>query len=78
MYKVLGFRNVRYTRKNDGKEVRGTELYVVSDSPREGVTGYECDKLWLSERTTYCPTVNDVIIIYYNKYGSIDEVISQK
>lgn len=78
MYKVLGFRKVQYTRRNDNKEVRGTELYVVSDTPREGVTGYECDKLWLSERIAYRPTVNDVIRIYYNKYGSIEEVISEK
>lgn len=78
MYKVLGFRKVEYTRKRDNREIRGTELYVVSDTPREGVTGYECDKLWLSEHSTYRPTVNDVIRVYYNKYGSIDEVISQK
>lgn len=78
MYKVLGFRKVQYTRRNDNKEVRSTELYVVSDTPREGVTGYECDKLWLSERIAYRPAVNDVIRIYYNKYGSIEEVISEK
>lgn len=74
MLKVIGFRKVQYTKK-DNKEVRGTEVYVVNDDVREGVTGYECDKLWLSERISYTPKVNDLIRVYYNRYGSIDEVV---
>lgn len=74
MFKVVGFRKVQYTNKAN-KEVRGTELYVVNDEAREGVTGYETDKLWLSERIAYRPKVNENIRVYYNKYGSIDEVM---
>lgn len=74
MFKVVGFRKVQYTNKAN-KEVRGTELYVVNDEVREGVTGYETDKLWLSERITYRPKLNECIRVYYNKFGSIDEVL---
>lgn len=74
MFKVVGFRKVEYTNKAN-KEVRGTELYVVNDEVREGVTGYETDKLWLSERINYRPKQNENIRVYYNKFGSIDEVL---
>lgn len=74
MFKVVGFRKVQYTNKVN-KEVRGTELYVVNDEVREGVTGYETEKLWLSERITYRPKLNEGIRVYYNKFGSIDEVL---
>lgn len=73
MLKVVGYRKVQYTNKAN-KEVRGTELYVINNETREGVTGYECEKLWLSERIRYRPKVNEEIRVYYNKYGSIDEV----
>lgn len=75
MFKVVGFRKVQYTNKA-GKEVRGTELYVVNDEVREGVTGYETDKLWLSERITYRPKVNENVRVYYNKFGTVDEVVT--
>ena len=75
MFKVVGFRKVQYTNKV-GKEVRGTELYVVNDEVREGVTGYETDKLWLSERITYCPKVNEIVRVYYNRFGTVDEVVT--
>ena len=74
MYKVVGYRKVQYTNKAN-KEVRGTELYVIDDEAREGVTGYQTEKLWLSERVSYRPKVNENIQVYYNKYGSIDEVM---
>ena len=74
MFKVVGYRKVQYTNKAS-KEVRGTELYVIDDEAREGVTGYQTEKLWLSERVSYRPKVNENIRVYYNKYGSIDEVM---
>lgn len=77
MYKVIGFRKSDYVNKS-GKNIHGTHLYVVSDTPREGVIGYECDRLWLPGHSAYQPAVNDVIRIYYNKFGSIEEVIPEK
>lgn len=74
MFKVVGFRKVQYTNKAN-KEVRGIEVYVLNDETRDGVTGYETDKLWLSERISYRPKVNESIRVYYNRYGAIDEVV---
>lgn len=74
MFKVVGFRKVQYTNKAN-KEVRGTEVYVINDEAREGVTGYECEKLWLSERVSYKPKVNENIRVYYNRFGTVDEVV---
>lgn len=74
MYKIIGYRKVKYTNKQN-KEVRGTELYVVDDEPQEGLTGYSCEKLWLSERIQFTPRLDQNIRIYYNRFGSIDEVV---
>lgn len=74
MYKVTGYRKVEYTNKN-GKEVKGIELYVVCDEERNGLTGFMTDKLWLGSKIAYSPAVNDQIRVYFNRYGSVDEVV---
>lgn len=74
MYKVIGYKKVKYTNKA-GNEVRGIRLFVVHDEPEEGLTGYSCESLWLRETIDYTPRLDENVRVYYNKYGGIDSVV---
>lgn len=77
MYKVIGFKPVEYDRKKDGKHVKGTTLYVIDEEDRPGVVGFQCMELWVSQNCTYAPVVGDNVRIFFNRYGSVEDVISQ-
>lgn len=75
MYKVIGYQKVNYTNKA-GNLVKGTRLYVVEDTPREGLTGYATESLWLRETIDYVPRLDENVRVYYNKFGGVDSVVA--
>lgn len=77
MYKVVGFKPVEYDRKKDGKHVKGTTLYVIDKEDRPGVVGFQCTELWVSQNCTYAPVIGDNVRIFFNRFGSVEDVVSQ-
>lgn len=77
MYKVVGFKPVEYDRKKDGKHIKGTTLYVIDKKQRPGIQGFQCMELWLSQYCSYAPVVGDNVRIFYNRFGGVEDVISQ-
>lgn len=75
-YKVEGFKNVAYTSKKTGKDVKGTTLYVSAEPNTPDVQGREVKEVWVGQYSTYRPAVGDTIGIFYDERGRVDEVIS--
>lgn len=73
-WKVIGFKKVQYKSKRTGNEVKGTELYAVSDPISPDVIGVEGKAFWLGQHVTYAPTVDDHIHVCYDERGNVDEV----
>lgn len=82
--KILGIRNVDYTSKSTGKQVKGVELHVVSPFALGRGLGDEVEKVWLSNEVWQ--SLNTVasgdpanIIgkgceLIYNKFGGVTDV----
>lgn len=57
MYEVIGFKEVNYNRKSDGKHIEGISLFVIGDPeyPDERMHGREAMSLWLSSGKALSP-----------------------
>lgn len=73
MYRVIGFQRKHLAFK-DGNEIDGYDLYVCSE--RKGITGYAAERIFVSDArlasSNYTPALDDLLSIYYNRYGKID------
>ena len=75
--KILGIQKVDYVSKKSGRQVTGTTLHgVVKDGrPQEGLTGERVESIFVSTSTPLPKlAVDDEVNIFYNRYGSVDEV----
>lgn len=75
-YEVIGIEEVKYTSKRTNQEVSGRRLHLVSDFAENNKTAQgNCAE----QVFTSCNSVNDVevgniIELYYNKYGSVEDL----
>lgn len=71
VYNVVGIQPVSYTSKKTGQLVEGIQLHVTFEDTR--VRGLATDKIFCGRRIP-CDHVkiNDVIEVYYNRYGQVD------
>lgn len=77
MFKVIGFQRKNLKFK-DGSEVSGVTLYVTE--VRNGVNGFACDSLFVSDIKLgdYTPNVGDTIEIRWNRWGKVEGVYLAK
>lgn len=75
VWDVVGFQKRQYKSKKTGEDVSGFNVYLRREPYSPDVVGDEVMVLWLSSQYhPYIPKVGDVICIYYNAYGNVDEV----
>lgn len=71
---VIGFRKVNFNDPS-GSNVSGYSLFL-SRSGVDGVTGDECQKVFMSDRKiTYRPELGDTVQLIYNRFGKLADVI---
>lgn len=72
-YIVLGKQKVDYTSKQTGQRVQGENLHCKY--LQKNVEGEAVEKLYISSNVN-SPIVNvgDEIDVFFNRYGSVDEV----
>lgn len=68
---VVGFRAVSFKDQKSGQLIEGTTLYVYYPDPNGKVTGFIAEKVFLSPAVDYKPTLQDKIILHYNRYGKV-------
>lgn len=78
MYQVIGKQMIDYKNK-DGKEIKGMKLFVASD--KKGVEGVFAESVFVSSTkmeqcgiTFESIKVDDIISIYYNRYGNVETI----
>lgn len=76
-WKVEGFKAVNYQSKKTGRQVEGTTIYLSSDPISPDVSGREVKEIYLSRAATaYKPVVGDMVHVYYNERGFVDDVVA--
>lgn len=67
--KVVGIRDVNF-KGQDGRPVIGVQVFCTSPIERDG-TGFSTDSLFFNTQKYSAPavTIDDEIIVYYDKYG---------
>lgn len=74
-WKVEGFKAVNYQSKKTGRQVEGTTLYLSADPASPDLIGRECKEVYLSRSASvYKPKVGDIVHVFYNERGYIDDV----
>lgn len=81
MSKIIGIREVKFTSKDDGREIRGKSIFATYKLDAPGV-GEGCDKLFVSDSAwfdlPYQPKVGDEVSIIYNRYGKVASFLKEK
>lgn len=77
--KVLGIHHREGVSKKTQKAYKADILHVeYLDEPRtQGFTGHEVGEVWCDCASNVCPIipkVGDVVDVYYNRSGFVDEV----
>ena len=75
-WKVIGFKKVQYHSLKTGKDVSGTELYLVSDPFRHDIyiEGVEAKICWLSSRVAYVPQIDQAVYVFYDERGNVESI----
>ena len=77
MVKIIGYRIYDYTSKKTGQSYKACNLYVTTpaDSSR-GEVGESCESVFMRADIlgSYSPKVGDRVRIYYNRYGSVEDI----
>lgn len=74
-FTVVGFRIVSFKDEKTGKDVEGFTLFLTRPADNDKVTGLITEKIFISAAyVEYVPTLNDKIVLHYNKYGKISSV----
>lgn len=73
MFKIIGFQHQDINFK-DGRQVTGWKIYCIEQ--RDKVTGYACESFFLSDQKAggYTPKLDDVIDIFWNRWGKLDGI----
>lgn len=76
-YSIIGFKHSTIKFK-DNNEVTGFNLYL--SQPRDGVHGYACESVFISDSKVgdYSPALNDIIDVAYNRWGKIESISKVK
>ena len=73
---VEGFKEVKYQSKKTGRQVEGTSLYLSSDPITPDIIGKEVKEVFISRQNcVYAAQVGDVVNVFYNERGYIDDVV---
>lgn len=71
MNTVIGFEKVDYVSKK-GNRVKGHKVFTTYES--NNITGVGVSEIYISNSVDYIPTLNDVIEVYYNRFGQVSKV----
>lgn len=72
---VIGVKRNHQFKGNDGELVTGQLLFLAIDSvPGQGIDGQICREQFVSNRVKLDVKVGDTIIIYFNRYGRIENI----
>lgn len=72
-YLVLGIQDVNYVSKKTGKKVQGMNLHCMFK--QKNVIGESVEKLYISSNIdSPIVKVGDEVDVFYNRFGSVDEV----
>lgn len=72
-YKVLGIQDVNFESKKTGKRVQGMNLHCTYE--QKNVIGEAVEKLYISSNIdSPIVKVGDEVDVFYNRFGSVDEV----
>lgn len=74
-WKVIGFKKVQYHSRKTGKDVTGTELYLVSDPVSPDIEGVEAKICWISSRVAYVPQIDQDVHIFYDERGNVEAIM---
>lgn len=74
-YEVIGIEEINYTSKAN-KNVVGRRLHLVSDFPeeKENAEGNCAEQVFTSCKSVKNVQVGNTIELYYNKYGSVEDL----
>ena len=74
--KVIGFSERSFTAKDTGVLIEGFYIFVTFESNR--TTGLSCDRFFISRQRLdacgYSPSLDDYILLQYNRYGRISGI----
>lgn len=77
--KVLGIQKVDYLNKNN-RQVTGTSFHICY--PKKHVDGEACESVFISEKADISGVgdikVGDMVNLFYNRYGSVEDVAVKK
>lgn len=72
---IVGIRFTEFTGQ-DGNRVKGTTLFYEIENKH--VTGVETGKVFIGEalakNLTYQPQLNEVVQLFYNRFGKISDI----
>jgi hypothetical protein len=75
-YEVIGIEEVDYTSKRTNQQVHGRRLHLVSDFSENNTNavGNCAEQVFTTCKSVTDVEVGDTIELYYNKYGSIEDL----
>ena len=75
-YEVIGIEKVEYVSKKTNETVYGMRLHLVSDfeEDRKDANGNCAEQVFTKCKNANNVEVGDTIELYYNKYGSIEDL----
>lgn len=81
MMKIVGKQDVDYTSRKTNQQVTGVTLYVTC--PDSKVDGVRAESIFISSRSLCYPEVMKLpvgagIEVYYNRFGSVEDVRPNK
>lgn len=75
-YEVIGIEEVKYTSKRTNQQVSGRRLHLVSDfsETNKSANGNCAEQVFTACQNVNNVEVGDTIELYYNKYGSVEDL----
>lgn len=74
MVHVIGIEKVNYVSKKTNREVNGVKIYYVEDIHPDKGEGVRAENIFVKPELANGIEVDSDIVIYYNRYGSVDEI----
>ncbi len=77
MSMIVGLQNTEFTTK-DGHVICGTKVFLTEKIPEDRGAGVATDSIFISkaksDALSFPLAVGDEILVYYNKYGRIQDI----
>lgn len=76
---VVGISNVDYVSRKTNKQVKGKTLHVLSPLTGDAGVGKKTDTIYISDNSQVASIIPKIelgkdINVYYNRYGSVDDI----